>query len=281
MHTSGPGRRSRCDRGVEVSRCSSVGWVRHDPAVVDWASGKYERTAAELEPVSQTVVEMAALSPAVDVIDLACGTGNAALLAARRGARVVGIDASPGLLEVARERARTQGVDVDFREGDLLDLPVTDGTADVVLSVFGVIFASDPAQALGEVGRVLRPGGRVLVSAWVPAGPIDGMLVAMGRILARVSQVQPTQRNPAPHSQPPSHRGNDRVPLRRSPQPHRRRSELPPTTTPHSPGSQHSGVNRTTIKPFIRCDVDWNSHHRAGASASHRFHPAELPRRCV
>ena len=194
MHTSGPGRRSRCDRGVEVSRCSSVGWVRHDPAVVDWGSGKYERTAAELEPVSQTVVEMAAPSPAVDVIDLACGTGNAALLAARRGARVVGIDASPGLLEVARERARTQGVDVDFREGDLLDLPVADGTADVVLSVFGVIFASDPAQALGEVGRVLRPGGRVLVSAWVPAGPIDGMLVAMGRILARVSQVQPTQR---------------------------------------------------------------------------------------
>ena len=192
--TRGPGRRSRCGRGVEVSRCSLACWVRHDPAVVDWGSGKYEQTAAELEPVSQAVVDMAALSPPVDVIDSACGTGNAALLAARRGARVVGIHTSARLLEVARERARTQGVDVDFREGDLLDLPVADGTADVVLSVFGVVFASDPEQALGEVGRVLRPGGHVLVSAWVPAGPIHAMLGAMGRILARVSQVHPPQR---------------------------------------------------------------------------------------
>ena len=144
--------------------------------------------------MSQAIVEMAALSPALDVIDLACGTGNAALLAARRGARVVGMDASPRLLEVARERARIQGVDVDFREGDLLDLPVADGTADVVLSVFGVVFAPEPAQALREVGRVLRPGGRVLFSAWLPAGPIDGMLGAMGRILARVSQAHPPQR---------------------------------------------------------------------------------------
>ena len=144
--------------------------------------------------MSQAIVEMAALSPAVDVIDLACGTGNAALLAAIRGARVVGIDASSRLLELARERARTQGVDVDFRGGDLLDLPVADASADVVLSVFGVVFATDPAQALREVRRITRPGGRVLVSAWVPAGPIDAMLGAMGRILARVSRAHPPQR---------------------------------------------------------------------------------------
>lgn len=89
---------------------------------------------------------------------------------------------------------RTQGVEVDFREGDLLDLPLADGSADVVPSVFGVIFAPDPSRALREVGRVLRPGGRVLVSAWVPAGPIDAMLGAIGRILARVSQERPPQR---------------------------------------------------------------------------------------
>ena len=164
--------------------------------MVDWGSGNYERTAAELEPVSEAVVGMAAISPGQDVIDLACGTGNAALLAAGRGARLVGIDASARLLEIARSRARAQGVDVDFREGDLLELPLADGTADVVLSVFGVIFASDPAQALHEVERVLRPGGRVLLSAWIPAGPIDAMLGAMGRILARVSQAPPPQRFP-------------------------------------------------------------------------------------
>jgi SAM-dependent methyltransferase len=164
--------------------------------VIDWGSGTYERTAAELEPVSEAVVEMAAISPGQDVIDLACGTGNAALLAAGRGARVVGIDASARLLKVACGRARRQGVDVDFREGDLLELPLPDGTADLVLSVFGVIFASDPTQALREVRRVLRAGGRVLLSAWIPSGPIDAMLGAMGRILGRISQPPSPQRFP-------------------------------------------------------------------------------------
>jgi SAM-dependent methyltransferase len=170
--------------------------MRHALTVVDWGSGNYERTAAELEPVSEAVVEMAAPSPREQVIDLACGTGNAALLAAARGARVIGIDASPRLLEVARERARAQGAHVDFREGDLLDLPLADSAAEVVLSVFGVIFAPDPAQALQEVRRVLRPNGRVLISAWIPAGPIDAMLGAMGRILGPVSQAPPPQRFP-------------------------------------------------------------------------------------
>ena len=94
--------------------------------------------------MAAAVVERAALLPGEVVIDLACGTGNAALLAAARGARVVGVDAAPRLLEVARERARASGAEVEFRESDLLDLPVADGAADVVVSVFGVIFASDP-----------------------------------------------------------------------------------------------------------------------------------------
>jgi len=164
--------------------------------VVDWGVGNYEKMAAELQPVSEAVVGMAGISSGQDVTDVACGTGNAALLAAGRGARVVGVDASARLIEVARRRAHTQGVDVDFREGDLLELPLTDGAADLVLSVFGLIFAPDPALALSEVARVLRPGGRVLLSAWIPAGPIDAMLGAMGRILGRFSQTPPAQRFP-------------------------------------------------------------------------------------
>lgn len=164
--------------------------------MVDWGAGEYERTAAELEPVAQAVVRRAALSAGDDVVDLACGTGNAALLAAAQGARVVAIDAAPRLLEVARERARSQAMKLDLREGDLLRLPIDDATADVVLSVFGVIFASDPEQSLREIARVLRPGGRALLSAWVPAGPLDAMLGAMGRIVRRITGSPPPQRFP-------------------------------------------------------------------------------------
>jgi SAM-dependent methyltransferase len=163
-------------------------------AMVDWGAGNYERVAAELEPVALAVVKKAALRPDDQVIDVACGTGNVALIAASRGARVVAVDAAPRLLEVARARARASGLEIEFREGDLLDLPVADGAADVV--VFGVIFATDPAGALREVRRIVRSRGRVLLTAWVPAGPIDAMLAAMGRILARVTQSPPPQRFP-------------------------------------------------------------------------------------
>ncbi len=162
--------------------------------MIDWGAGRYETTAAELEPVAHAVMEQAAPSAGDDVLDLACGTGNAALLAAARGARVIGVDAAPRLLEVARTRAKAQGVDLEVREGDLLAVPVDDATADIVLSVFGVIFAADPAQALREIARVLRPGGRALLTAWVPAGPIDAMLAAMGRILGRVAPAPPIER---------------------------------------------------------------------------------------
>ncbi len=164
--------------------------------MVDWGAGNYERTASELEPVARAVVELAAIRPSEDVLDLACGTGNAALLAAELGARVVGIDSAPRLLEVARERANEREVEVDWRHGDLLELPVDDGAADVVLSVFGVIFAADPGRALGEIARIARPGARVLLTAWIPAGPIDAMLGTMGRILAEVTQAPPPARFP-------------------------------------------------------------------------------------
>jgi SAM-dependent methyltransferase len=162
--------------------------------VVDWGAGCYETTAAELAPVAEAVVDRAGVGVGDDVVDVACGTGNAALLAAARGARVIGIDIAPRLLAVARDRAATLGVVVDLREGDLAALPVGDDAADAVISVFGVIFAQDPSAALREIARILRPGGRAFVSAWVPAGPIDAMLSAVGRIMARVAPKPPAQR---------------------------------------------------------------------------------------
>ena len=162
--------------------------------VVDWGAGRYETTAAELAPVADVVVEWSGVGAGDDVVDVACGTGNAALLAAARGAHVIGIDGAPRLLAVALERAAAHGVEVDWRQGDLLALPVATSAADIVVSVFGVIFARDPEAALREIARILRPHGRAVITGWVPAGPIDAMLAALGRIMARV----------APPAAPPS-----------------------------------------------------------------------------
>jgi SAM-dependent methyltransferase len=155
--------------------------------MVDWSAGSYESTAAELAPVAEAVVARSGVGAGDDVVDVACGTGNAALAAAARGARVVGIDGAPRLLSVAGERAVELGLDVEWREGDLEALPAEDGTADVVLSVFGVIFAREPASALAEIARVLRPGGRALISAWVPAGPLHEMLEVVGRAMEQIA----------------------------------------------------------------------------------------------
>jgi SAM-dependent methyltransferase len=163
--------------------------------MVDWDAGSYETTAGiELAPVGELVVETANVTAGERVIDLACGTGNAAIVAARHGAHVVGIDNAPRLLTVATQRAREAGVRLDLREGDLHELPVESGWADVALSSFGVVFAADPATALGEIRRALRPAGRAIVSAWVPDGPIDAMIGAVGRIVARVTGSRPAPR---------------------------------------------------------------------------------------
>lgn len=163
--------------------------------MVDWDAGSYEETTGpEIEPVSAVVVQAAAIRSGDQVIDLAAGTGNGALAAARHGARVVAIDGAPRLLAIARERARAESLELDLREGDLLALPADDASADIVISVFGIIFASDPAGALREVRRVLRGNGRAALSAWVPTGPVSTMLGAIGRIVARVTGTRPPER---------------------------------------------------------------------------------------
>jgi SAM-dependent methyltransferase len=159
--------------------------------MVDWGIGRYEQTAAELEPVAEHVVSLARLLPGERVVDLATGTGNAALLAARTGAVVTGLDAAPRLLDVARERAARAGVQASFVVGDISALPFEDGSFDVALSVFGLIFASDPSRAFAEMMRVLQPDGRALLSVWVPAGPIDAMVGTFGRAMAAATGSAP------------------------------------------------------------------------------------------
>jgi SAM-dependent methyltransferase len=152
--------------------------------MVDWGAGEYEHTAAELEPVAQHVVSLARLQPGQTVLDLATGTGNAALLAAQAGALVTGLDAAPRLIDVARSRAAREGVRASFVVGDLGALPFEDGAFQAVLSIFGVIFAEDPSRAFAEMIRVMEADGRALLAVWVPAGPIDAMVGTLARAIA-------------------------------------------------------------------------------------------------
>lgn len=142
---------------------------------MDWGEGRYESTAQELAPASEQVVEAAGIGAGERVLDVACGTGNAAAVAAARGARVVGVDGAERLLGVARERV-PEG---QFLHGDLERLPVEDASFDVVLSVFGVIFAHDARRAAAELRRVVRPGGRIVLATWLDRGPIADLMRAV------------------------------------------------------------------------------------------------------
>jgi SAM-dependent methyltransferase len=151
---------------------------------LDWGAGEYERTARELEPAARHVVALAGIARGERVLDLACGTGNAAIEAARIGADVTGLDAAPRLIEVAEARAAAAGVEAAFVVGDAQDLPFDDGAFDCVLSIFGVIFVPAPPRAMAEIVRVLAPGGRALISAWRPEGAVHHMVGVLARGVA-------------------------------------------------------------------------------------------------
>jgi SAM-dependent methyltransferase len=142
---------------------------------LDWGVGSYESLAGQLLPAARVVVESAGLRPDERVLDLGCGTGNAALLAADRCGEVTGVDPASRLLEIARAQAAREGKKVTFRHGEAASLPVDDSAVDVILSVFALIFAPDPDAAAAEMSRVLAPGGRIVLSAWIPAGAMFEM----------------------------------------------------------------------------------------------------------
>jgi SAM-dependent methyltransferase len=119
-------------------------------------------------PCAAKLVKRAGVLPAHRVLDVACGTGVVSVTAARLGARVTGLDLTPELLERARENASIAGVEVDWHEGDVENLPFGDGAFDVVLSEFGHMFAPRPEVAIGEMLRVLKPGGTIAFSTWPP-----------------------------------------------------------------------------------------------------------------
>jgi SAM-dependent methyltransferase len=133
-----------------------------------WATGDYGRVANTIVVVSELLCEAVDLRSTRHVLDVATGTGNTALAAARRFCVVTGMDYVPALLERGRERAAVDRLTVTFREGDAEQLPVPDRSFDYVLSTFGVMFAPDQPRAARELLRVCRTGGKIGLACWTP-----------------------------------------------------------------------------------------------------------------
>jgi SAM-dependent methyltransferase len=150
-----------------------------------WATGDYPGVAEHIaQSMPAHVINGAGIGPGDRVLDVATGTGNAALAAARYGAAVTGLDLTPDLLDVARQRAAAAGVDIDFVEGDCEALPFSDGSFDGVLSVVGVQFAPRHAVTAAELVRVCSPSGGVIgLANWTPEGVIGQLFRIMGRYL--------------------------------------------------------------------------------------------------
>jgi ubiquinone/menaquinone biosynthesis C-methylase UbiE len=146
-----------------------------------WASGDYGAVAALIHPIAENLVLAADLSAGSRVLDVATGTGNAAIAAARCLCVVDAVDYVPELLERGRARAAAEHLPVRFVEGDAEALPGPDGGYDAVFSVVGVMFAPNQEQAAAELVRVVRPGGTVALANWTPDGFIGELFRTVGR----------------------------------------------------------------------------------------------------
>jgi ubiquinone/menaquinone biosynthesis C-methylase UbiE len=145
-----------------------------------WSIGDYPDIARTIAQVAEVVVERVGAGPGDQLLDVATGTGNVAIPAALAGATVTGLDLTPQLLEVARERAGQAGVQVSFIEGDAEELPFDSDSFDRVTSCFGVIFAPRHERSSAELARVARPGARVAFTGWTPEGLNGRMFKVIG-----------------------------------------------------------------------------------------------------
>ena len=145
-----------------------------------WASGDFAVIGTTLQIVGEQLAEAADVRAGEKVLDVAAGNGNATLAAARRFAEVTSTDYVPGLLERGAQRAKAEGLDVRFEVADAEALPYTDGSFDVVLSTFGVMFTPEHGRSAGEMLRVVRPGGRIGLANWTPEGFIGQLFKIIG-----------------------------------------------------------------------------------------------------
>ncbi|HWE80724.1 MAG TPA: class I SAM-dependent methyltransferase [Gaiellaceae bacterium] len=149
-----------------------------------WSSGDFGVVAARIVLVAEQLCDAADLHAGWRVLDVATGSGNAAIAAARHGCIAVGVDYVPSLLERGRARAAAEGLQVELIEGDAEALPFADGAFDAVTSVFGCMFAPDHERAAAELVRVARPGGTIALANWTPDGFIGELFHTVGAHVA-------------------------------------------------------------------------------------------------
>jgi SAM-dependent methyltransferase len=135
-----------------------------------WTSGDFGKVADFTSEAAADFVERLGIQPGSRVLDIACGTGNTAIPAARAGAIVTGVDIAPNLLAQARQRAAAESLDIRFEEGDAEELPFPGESFDSVISMFGAMFAPRPDRVAAEMLRVCKPGGLVAMANWTPEG---------------------------------------------------------------------------------------------------------------
>jgi SAM-dependent methyltransferase len=179
---------------MAMSSSATIQPHNEKPAAV-WSSGgaEYDRVSRGIADSIEHCVLRLDPRPSERILDLATGTGWTSRAVARRGAKVVGADIAADLVAAARERAKAEGLDIDYRVGDAEKLPFADGEFDAVISTCGVMFASRPEAAAAELARVTRKGGRVALTTWLPDSNLFKMFLVM-------KPYMPPPPNPAPPS---------------------------------------------------------------------------------
>ena len=157
-----------------------------------WIAGDFGQIAKSYASGAEEFIRKLNLKPGMKVLDVACGTGNLALPAARAGAIVTGVDIAPNLVAQARENAKREGLKIQFDEGDAEALPYDDASFDAVVTMFGAMFAPRPDLVAAELKRVCRPGGFIAMANWTPTGFIGQMFKIMS------SHVPPPAGMPSP-----------------------------------------------------------------------------------
>lgn len=165
-----------------------------------WESGDYGHFAQYMLPGALEFLERLNISPGTKMLDVACGAGQIAIPAAKKGADVTGIDIAANLIDQARAHAIVESVDVRFEEGDAEDLNFEDAEFDLVTSLIGAMFAPRADLVASELKRVTKPGGRIVMANWTPAGHVGQMFKAIGKHVP-----------PSPLMSPPMQWGDEEI----------------------------------------------------------------------
>jgi SAM-dependent methyltransferase len=149
-----------------------------------WMDGNYDYFSRFMESSAAEFLDRRGVEPGTSLLDVACGSGQLALIAARRGAKVTGVDIATNSIEAARGRATAEGLDARFDEGDAEALPYPDASFDLVATIYGAMFAPQPDKVASELLRVCRPGGAIAMGNWTKEGFIGAMFRTFARFLA-------------------------------------------------------------------------------------------------